>query len=436
MNIFQILLIGLLALLLNSCYLFANQDEVIVNESTIYGIETQEIALPSPQGAMAPRIQKIDHGFILSWLQPGQQPARLNGTSSELAWSIWQQQQWTAPATAIASRQMFSNMADRPSVFLTSEHQLLAHWLEKSSARDYGYEAMLAKASLHEQQWQTIGPVWQPEQPTRNGYDGFVSLLEYSGKIRAFWIDGRFYQESTGGKMRLLTAEIAEQVENEQVLDANICSCCDTAAINTPDGPIVFYRGRSDDEIRDILRIKWESGKWSQPSKVADDNWHIAGCTVDGPQVASVGEQLVVVWFTGAGGKASVRIAFSDDAGQTFSASRMVDNISPFGPIGRSGVIMLENGDAIVSWIGHSKAAKKNAIWLRRISPEGAMGPYVHVNNISNSRLTGFLQMSHLDGQLYINWTEPADKAKGVSVHEKVNGLKMLSVRIDDIPVQ
>ena len=38
-------------------------------------------------------------------------------------------------------------------------------------------------------------------------------------------------------------------------LDPKVCDCCQTAAAVTDDGPVVVYRNRSDQELRDISAI-------------------------------------------------------------------------------------------------------------------------------------------------------------------------------------
>ena len=50
----------------------------------------------------------------------------------------------------------------------------------------------------------------------------------------------------------------------------------------TADGPVVVYRDRSEQEIRDISIVRLHDGKWSQPSSVFEDNWKINGCPVNG----------------------------------------------------------------------------------------------------------------------------------------------------------
>ena len=92
-----------------------------------------------------------------------------------------------------------------------------------------------------------------------NAEHGFVSLLPTpEGKTFAVWLDGRHTKKEEINAMTLRSAEIDKdgKLSNEVELDGRVCDCCQTGATWTKKGPIVVYRDRSEDEIRDIaIRI-------------------------------------------------------------------------------------------------------------------------------------------------------------------------------------
>ena len=111
---------------------------------------------------------------------------------------------------------------------------------------------------------------------------------------------------------------------NRWELDNRICDCCQTGAAMTSNGPIVIYRDRSANEIRDMSVTRWIDDTWTTPAPIAIDLWEIAGCPVNGPQITAIENNVAAAWFTAANGTATVKIAFSQDAGAKFSEPILV----------------------------------------------------------------------------------------------------------------
>lgn len=419
-------------------YIKKQSISLAVNEDEMYNVDSliEEVELPSSIGSMSPQLTSDGSRLSISWLEPYTKVKPiLKGTSSQLMWSTLEGQTWSTPDIVVTSSHMFTNFADIPSVVSDQNGTLYAHWLEKSNPKVFGYDVKLAFSTGNPRSWNQLGTIWNASEPNRQGYDGFVSIVPDHQGIRAFWIDGRLYNKKEGKPMRLMTANITDKVNQETVLDGNICSCCNTTAVNTSEGPVVFYRGRTDNEIRDIMRVRRDDRGWSLPSPISIDNWHIAGCPVNGPKADAIQNQVVVVWFTGASGIGEVQIAFSTDAGKTFTKGITMDNISPNGPVGRADVVLLENGDAIVSWLGRSTNNKNNVIFLRRVAIDGTHGSYMKIAEVEGSRRVGFPQMERVGNTLYLAWTVPNnDKTKISKHHDKVEGLKMVKLDIKDIP--
>ena len=84
------------------------------------------------------------------------------------------------------------------------------------------------------------------------------------------WLDGRAMGSAEGhdahgaseGAMsvRFGTFDAAWKQTSEMPVDLRVCECCPTTAAMTSDGPVVAYRNRSEDEIRDIYVARLENG--------------------------------------------------------------------------------------------------------------------------------------------------------------------------------
>ncbi len=165
----------------------------------------------------------------------------------------------------------------------------------------------------------------------------------------------------------------------------------------------MVYRDRSGDEIRDIYRVLRTDEGWSGPLPVARDGWHIEGCPVNGPAVDADGPDAAVAWFTGAGGRAAVKLAFSRDGGESFQAPIVVDDSMP---AGRADVAMDGDRGAWVIWLDGD--GDPGRVRLRRFSADGPAGPLFTVARVGTGRNTGFPVMARAPGGgLLLAWTDP-----------------------------
>tara|TARA_Y100001970_G_scaffold154665_2_gene189545 strand:- start:7282 stop:7851 length:570 start_codon:yes stop_codon:yes gene_type:complete len=171
----------------------------------------------------------------------------------------------------------------------------------------------------------------------------------------------------------------------------------------TSDGPVVVYRNRTSDEIRDIYIARLVDGEWTEGRPVSDDGWEIAGCPVNGPVVVADGSIVAVAWFSAPDDVARVKIAFSDDGGATFGVPKVVDDGLP---MGRVGLVLTSDGGAIVSWLegGGGQGAE---VRIRHVANDGSSSVSARVTSSSAERASGFPQLvKNLDGSLVISWTD------------------------------
>jgi len=196
---------------------------------------------------------------------------------------------------------------------------------------------------------------------------------------------------------------------SERMLDTRICDCCQTAAAVTSRGPVVVYRDRSPDEVRDIAIVRQVSGRWTEPAVVHVDNWQIAACPVNGPSVAASGDRVAVAWFTAARDTARVRVAFSTDGGATFGAPLRVDDGQP---LGRVDVELDGEGRAVVLWLertGYGGGAAE--IRLRGVTQGGWKTAATAITSSAAARSSGFPRMVRRGRELVVAWTHAVDTA-------------------------
>jgi hypothetical protein len=191
--------------------------------------------------------------------------------------------------------------------------------------------------------------------------------------------------------LRFANISARGDVTNDVELDARTCECCTTGMAMTRRGPVIVYRDRSPDEMRDIAYVRPSE----QPKLLHRDGWRIDGCPVNGPQIDAMGDRAVVAWYTGANG--SVHVAWSDDSGTTFGAPVKVDDGRP---VGRVDVVLVDDNEALVTWLEQS-----GEIRARSVERSGAMQPSMKIASSSTARAAGFTRMARVGRDVYFAWT-------------------------------
>ena len=366
---------------------------------------------PAGAGAMAPNLSTWGDEVLLSWLEPLQPGDGSDAAPYRLRFARYKEGAWGLPNTIVERGDFFANWADLPSIVPAAGGALYAHWLQKTGEDLYAYSVMMARLADGAQTWQMLGPLHDDGTRTEHGFVSLVPAGGEGGGVRGFWLDGR--EMISGGAMTVRTALVTNSVGTVRVLDERVCECCSTSAAVASAGPVLVYRGRSDEEVRDISIVRLIDGQWSRPMTVHTDDWLIAACPVNGPAVAARGDLVVVAWFTGAVKQGAVLAAFSTDGGASFSAPMTLDDTLP---LGRVDVMLAPSGDAIVCWL--DTATEAGAIRLCRVNPDGELGPLVTVATTGQSRSSGLPRIAILDSAVLIVWTDQGDvsRLRGASV--------------------
>jgi hypothetical protein len=363
---------------------------------------------PAKPGSMAPNLSVDGGTVLLSWLEPAHPRVKPQEGKYALRVARLVNGRWSEPVTIASGTDFFANWADFPSVTAGRVGRMLAHWAAKSGADTYAYDVRLARSSDGGKTWGAMGAAHDDKTATEHG---FVSAVPEGDRIRVFWLDGRetgsgksHESGAAEGPMTLRTALVGDRVERSELLDARVCDCCQTAAVMTSRGPVVAYRDRSDQEVRDIAVVRRDGNRWTPPAPVSDDGWEIAGCPVNGPAIAAAGRRVAVAWYTQGANRPRVQVAFSNDAGVSFGSPSTVDANEP---LGRVDVVLDANGDALVAWV--AAEGKAAAIRLARVSPAGRIGSAVTVAPTEASRASGFPRLERTGAMLVLAWVEAAE---------------------------
>lgn len=371
----------------------------------------EPIPSPAGDGSAQPHLAVAPDGtVVLSWLEP-------QGDVHALRYSRLEGETWSEPVEIARGTDWFVNWADFPSVVPITDEIWAAHWLARSADSAYAYDVMLTVSD-------DAGETWsKPFRPHTDGTPtehGFVTLFPWQDAVGVVWLDGRNmtggHGDHGGGGMTLRSALVspAGELLDGQLVDGLVCDCCQTDAVVTGDGPLVVYRNRTEDEIRDIQAVRAGDDGWGEPVAVHDDGWKIAGCPVNGPAISTDGRQIDVAWYTAAD-EPAVRFARSHDGGETYSEPLHVD-LAPRPTWGRVDVVTLADGSSVVSYVDHT-APGRGHVMLREITAAGELAPDASfLSGDEPARQVGFPQIARDDNDLIVAWTS-AEGERSHRVH-------------------
>jgi hypothetical protein len=372
---------------------------------------------PVTAAGEAPQLTVSDRGILLSWIER-------SGAQASLKFAERTPTGWSPVKTVASGNDWFVNWADVPSVLRLADGSLVGHWLQKSGASTYAYDVRLARSKDEGKTWT---PSVTPHHDGTQTEHGFASMFQVPGAgLGLVWLDGRDTKPAAGGAghdghgtgsmtVRYGTFDGTWKQTAEMPIDTRVCECCPTSAAVTSDGLIAAFRNRTDDETRDIYVSRFEKGKWTEPKAVHNDNWQIAACPVNGPMLSARGRDVVISWFTGVDDPGRAYVAFSKDAGRTFSAPIRVDDVAT---VGRVDVELMPDGSAMATWI--ELVDKKTEFKVRRIQPSGARGEAVKIADLVNSRTSGYPRVARHGNELLFAWTEVGPATPGARATTRV----------------
>jgi hypothetical protein len=376
-----------------------------------------EWPLPSSAGSAQPDLAATADGrLLLSWI------SSVEGRRNALQFvAMSEDGHWqSAPRTIVVGDSLMANWANTPHIAQTADGALWVQFMQKMGE---GHAGNVALSRSVDGGFNWASPIAVNDDGVEAEH-GFAALWPASrDTIGVAWLDGRdnvegdmHHDDGAGMKhgghdmhaegrtaLRAAVFDMNLQRSGEAVVDAKTCDCCQTAIAATDRGPLLVYRDRSDKEIRDIAAVRYDGKAWGKPVAVHADGWKMTGCPVNGPAVAADGNAALVAWYTEAGGTPSVRIARSEDAGDSFGAPVAIDEGEQVQ--GRV-ALALDARQAWILWIREDAAGQ--SLWLSRRTPD-LKREYQRLEVAKlqgRGRGTGFPKIALRGSEGYAVWTD------------------------------
>lgn len=360
--------------------------------------EVRRIDPPAGQESGMPFLTNGPDGAVyLSWTDP------LADKQHALRFARWTGSAWSPPETAAQGSNWFVNWGDFPSLAVLSDGTMLAHWLTRNQVGGkYGYGIRVARRDAATQQWSEIHGMSLQEQEDYAGFLTFVpnqAAAIYLSPPAAGGHGSHGEQHSHRKTVRFVSFTAAGKLVSDKELDADACSCCQTAVGTTRNGLIAAYRDHLPGEIRDISVVRYADGAWTQPRVLHPDGWRINGCPTDGPAISSGDRNVAITWLTRAGDVPKIQVALSADEGRTFHAPKRLDGGNP---AGRPSITAYGAGYLVV-WL--EKTSNSDAeIRARRVGADGTLHPAFSIATATSGRATGFPKVAVSGDQVLFAW--------------------------------
>ena len=369
----------------------------------LYGDNNAQPNLVSSNGALS-----------LSWI------SSKNKNKASLHFSQFKKGKWIKPQKIANGSDWFVNWADFPAHAI-NEDLIITSYLKKSDSGTYTYDVIL---NLQKLSGEKIKKDFLLNTDGVKAEHGFVSIIPNNNKgFFITWLDGRnTVEKKLDGHHKPMTIRFAEitntgEVINESELDEAACDCCQTSIAMTNNGPIVVYRDRSENEVRDIYTIRNINGVWEEPNPLHNDGWIINGCPVNGPKVAVNSTNLAIAWFTVFNDNPIVNVSFSKTNGDSFGIPFKLNDLDA---IGRVDVAFLNNEEVIVSYMEVDDIG--TYLRIKKVSVNGEISKPITISKIDGGRNTGVPQLEIINNEIFIVWTislEGINQLKSIKLNSK-----------------
>jgi hypothetical protein len=352
---------------------------------------------PSAAGSIQPNwAVAADGSVLLSWVEPSKDGA------ASLRYAVRKGQTWSEARTIASGRRFWRHPAEVPELMALPDGTLLAHWVENGKDSTEA-EYIFVSTSRDGTKWSEPAMAHKDRSPVQHGLASAIASGPNEASI--FWLQALKGEDGPVSLMRTLVGADGKEIKEEQ-LDADVCSCCPTSVVKTAKGLLVAYRGHNSKDIRDIAILRYENGKWSQSKILYPDKWEINACPVNAASAAAKDNRVAVAWYTEADDKPRVQVAFSSDAGATFTKPVAINTGDA---LGYASTALNGDGGAIVSWL---EEGQNNArVMVRVVSAAGAPGPALKVAEGPRQSL-GYPKLIHVGNDTWIAWGDAKTAVK------------------------
>lgn len=293
--------------------------------------------------------------------------------------------------------------------------EMYALWEQQA---ERGTDLMFSRSTNFGRSFDKPIKVTDKTKPSTNAFS-FMATAP-NNHIYAIWLDGRNPNPEFPGTSSVFLTKSSDRgatfSKNLEVAK-NVCPCCRPSIGFGSKGEVfVSWRTATKDNIRDIVVATStdQGATFSEPIRVAEDNWKIEGCPHSGATMTNKGDRLYIAWYSEGGPRAGIRISWSNDGGKTFAA-----------PTIASGNILDANHPAFAS----SEEGKLMLIFQGRNPQQkdrwGALQPYlveVTDNKVSKpmsvpgSKKSIFYPAMAVGslGRVFMAWTEPTEQGTSI----------------------
>jgi hypothetical protein len=363
---------------------------------------------PTIAGSGQPDFASVPDGAVtLSWLEPGTDDQVL------LRVSTFEAGTWSDPKTVTQGGDVFVNWADVPSVVPITSKAWAAHWPKLQPESFGAYDVAFATSADAGATW--TAPILLNDDGTETEH-GFATLFGWGEDVGIVWLDGRQLAAWSfdnpdallGTELRFAKLALGGAVLETGVIDALVCDCCQTDVAISSVGPLVIYRDRTEQEIRDVVVRAHDGEAWQEPIALGQEGWHIEGCPVNGPAIAADEDEVAAAWFTAAAEMPRVRFARSHDGGRSFDPALDIDTVGVYGQVD---VALLEDAAAVVTWWRRAEG-NRTALVFRTVSREGSLGAITTIVENSVSQPVDVPETLMTGDGLLVTWTDSDDRGR------------------------
>jgi hypothetical protein len=247
-----------------------------------------------------------------------------------------------------------------------------------------------------------------------DGYAGFPTIAaSHKESVYVAWLDERDHPQPEGSS----SVYFARSTDRGATFSPNLkiapaaCPCCRPQLYVASNGEIYLaWRKVFNGDVRDMVIARSNDGgkMFSQPVRVAVDNWVLHACPDVGPAIAVNDGVLYVAWYSEGREKAGIRLAISHDNGASFAPARIVsgDVLDANHPR----LSVSEDGRVLLVFQGRplhdTTTWRSNQAYLLEIRGDNAGRP-IQVTHSDNS-VHQLEVLAGTTGRVFLAWTETA----------------------------